>query len=181
MDLIEFIGFIISITAIVFLMGRSLWEQYQRRVHPEWVEQQRLKQEAQLKQFLRGLEIESDDEEEEEEEVEEDFEPPKKKAEPPPAPLFQKKRSTEYGFRPKLEKFKQESKIEQRQFRSALEDRAVQSYGSVNQDLLVKHEYKTFIRSTPSRAKKLLKAQGRKEMMQFHEILSKPIVWRNVP
>lgn len=94
MTLIEFIGFLITLTAMTFLVFRNAWEQRRKRSHPEEYRSEKDKQEQTLKEFLKSLDVdmkETDEEEPEEEEIEEieyrPMPPPKPKALPPSPPI----------------------------------------------------------------------------------------------
>ena len=92
MSFIEFIGFIISFAAMIFLVIRRFFEERQRRLNPEeYAKRERLR-EQNLRKFLKSRDLYSPPEEEEEEQEEEDEEEvlkpvkPKKFNMPPKTP-----------------------------------------------------------------------------------------------
>lgn len=69
MTLIEFIGFVISLAAMIFLVIKHFWEQGQRRRYPEKYAEEQRKKEKLLSEFMKSLNLrENDDKDEEEEE-----------------------------------------------------------------------------------------------------------------
>lgn len=93
MSLIEFIGFVISLAALIFLFFRKVSEERYRREHPKEFEEQEKQKEQAMKEWLKKMNIEVDEDEEEEEEEEEEIPIPKpqpkkmiNKQPPPPLP-----------------------------------------------------------------------------------------------
>lgn len=82
MSWVEWIGFLISVTFLLFLLLRGVWETRQRNQNPEeYYKEQRLKQKR-YKEFLKSMEIDVEDdfEQDEEEEIEERHIPPAPKS-----------------------------------------------------------------------------------------------------
>lgn len=75
MTFIEFIGFIVTILALFFLLIRKSWEERKRRENPEIYEEEEKDREKALREFLRSLNVEV-------EETETELEEP-----PPPEPI----------------------------------------------------------------------------------------------
>jgi|688.fasta_scaffold08994_10 hypothetical protein len=82
MTFIEFLGFIITITAMIAIVVKKNWEERDRRKNPEKYRQK----EEQLRKLLKSLETSEEDEEEEEE----DWEEPVVYAPPPKIPNLKK-------------------------------------------------------------------------------------------
>ena len=55
MEFIEFLGFIITMIAMVFLLARRAREEKRRRANPEAYEQEESEKEEELRDFLRSL------------------------------------------------------------------------------------------------------------------------------
>ncbi|HEV8050984.1 MAG TPA: hypothetical protein VGP47_00700, partial [Parachlamydiaceae bacterium] len=93
MSFIEFVGFIISFSAMIFLVIKRVFEERQRRLNPEeYARKERIK-EQNLRRFMKSRDIYSGDREEdvdeyEDEEEEEELRPVVKKwvNKPPSAP-----------------------------------------------------------------------------------------------
>jgi hypothetical protein len=64
MSLIEFIGFIITICALFFLVIKRKWEERRKREHPEEEHRKELQQKAHLKRYLKSLDLDVEEEEE---------------------------------------------------------------------------------------------------------------------
>lgn len=83
MSFVEFIGFIISLVAMIFLVTKRFMEERKRRLNPEEYARKEEEQEANLRRFLKSINVDSEDEEE--------FSPPphpknRYSQVPPPAP-----------------------------------------------------------------------------------------------
>lgn len=77
MTLIEFIGFVISLAAMIFLVVKHFWEQGQRRRYPEKYAEEQKKKEKFLSEFMKSLnlsESENDDKDEDNEDNEDNEE-----------------------------------------------------------------------------------------------------------
>lgn len=99
MTLIEFIGFVISLAAMIFLIVKHFWEQGQRRRYPEKYAEEQRKKEKLLSEFMKSLNLsENDDKDENEEEemmIEEvKYQPPPRKQIPSMPPLPPKRKSS---------------------------------------------------------------------------------------
>lgn len=131
MSVVEFIGFVVSLAAMIFLFTKGLWEQKQRREHPqEFAEKEKRKDQA-LKKLLNSLDIDEDDEEEDEEELSRRSQPAKvpsalRKSSPPIQTQLTKKpkgpSSDKFQFKSSLDSHHQESAIEKRTLKTAIRD-----------------------------------------------------------
>ncbi len=83
MSIVEFIGFVITMLAMVLLFAKRKREKSHRRDHPGEVEEEGLPPTDPIKQFLVALQRGDDEEEEEEEEAPA---PVVRRPPPPPAP-----------------------------------------------------------------------------------------------
>lgn len=189
MSLIEFIGFIISMAAMIFLLGRRVWEERYRREHPEEFKEEKHKQEETLKHFLKSLDIDMEDEEE-------DAHPKprmEKPAVPPPpppraiqAPAQQKShrllQQDQYKFKDKLDSYRQESQIENRKLKNSIHDRYKDYKGDriVSPDMRYMAEaYHAIVKPKPSRANRLVnRLYSRKDMIVYQEIMNPPVGMR---
>jgi len=192
MSLIEFIGFIISVTAMIFLLVRRAWEERHRRKHPEEFKDEQQRQEQTLKQFLKSLDIDMEDEEEfsppPKPRVEQPVEPPppphemQAQAKPKPHRLLQE---DEYRFRDKIESYHPESKIEKRKLKIRIDDRYKGFTGEhiVSPELSEKPEvYHAIEKLKSSRARRLVtQLHSRKDMIVYQEIMNPPISMRQMP
>lgn len=171
MSIIEFIGFIITMVAMVMLFFKRTREERYRRENPDEMEEEGLPPHDPLKQFLKALEGTY-----EEEEKEQNVRPPS----PPPMQVQQtsaKKRplSNEFQFQPKMDKhhldpklagFHQKREIDSRKLGSSLDDR----YGDST--------YEVHRRESESYARKVVdRLHSRRDMMICHEIFSRPKGW----
>lgn len=57
MSLVEFIGFIVSLAAMIFLIVKRVWDETQRRRNPEKYAHETEEQEQTLKEFLKSLDM----------------------------------------------------------------------------------------------------------------------------
>ena len=104
MTFIEFIGFIITMIALFFLMMKRAWEERYRREHPEEFEEEEAERKQALREFLQELDIDIEDLREEEPEPEPPPPPPTtpvaEEAPPPPIlPAFQLRKRRPKGYR----------------------------------------------------------------------------------
>jgi len=152
MSLIEFIGFIISLVAMIFLMSRKVWEERQRRKNPEEFEDQDQQGEI-LQDFLKSLEMDM-----------KEAQPPGPPPPPPPPlpePVFLRQTAysqsmekpkperivaDEFQFRSKLDKYKPMTAIERRKFKTSIDDRFKDPYGNkiVSPDLRGVHSTQAY-------------------------------------
>ncbi len=58
MTLIELIGFVIVLAAMIILMGKRAWDERQRRKYPEKYEEQQRQEEEAMREFLRSINME---------------------------------------------------------------------------------------------------------------------------
>lgn len=173
MSIVEFIGFIITMGAMVLLFFKRVKEERHRLTHPDEMEEEGLPSDDPIKQFLRTLD--GDDEEEEERKPKKVIRPP---TPPVPMQMNQKKSakkkalSNEFQFQSKLEKhrlnpnlagFLPETSIDSRKLGSTLDDRYIESL------------YEVHKKESSSYGEKVInRLHSRREMMICHEILSRP-------
>lgn len=152
MTFIEFIGFIISISAMVFLFARQTWENYRRRKYPEQYAEEVRKKDDALKELLKSMNIEV--EEEEEIEDEDDYVEPVRRPPPPPPKPIQLKQAPQ----PKKET-----------------ERLFQEYSSGKMDLSDKGAYALGKVNQPSRGKALItQFPSTRDLFVIREILGPP-------
>ena len=173
MDFTQFLGFLIAVGAMFFLMVRRAMEEVKRRKNPELYEAEQRKQKDVLKNFLKSLEVD----------MEEDEEVPaisKRRVEPPPPPPAMvkkqkpKRASEDYKFTDKLENYKPEPSIEKRKLKTNIEDR----YRDFSGERVISGQRDAYAlkkMEQPSRAHQLLtQVQNKKNMVILYEILHKP-------
>ena len=131
MSFIEFIGFVISMVALIFLFSKKIFDQRRARLNPEESEREEEEQKRNLKEFLRSLEIDMEDQEQ--------FKPPPPPPKiTPPQPPKERPRGQQKPrpasrvlndpFKAKLEQRQFETAIEKRGFKTNIEDRFYQSF-----------------------------------------------------
>jgi hypothetical protein len=173
MNFIEFLGMVISLAAVLFLVFRNIWKAIQHHRYPELAKEEEQQQEESLKNLLKSMNIDIENE---------DFSPPKPKKAPPPAPTpkapkvkysrpsapLQKQRESGALHR---EDYQRETASEKRKFESNLEERS-----KVKSD----HDYyQDADRSRPSRAYQLTRGKhSRQELIILQEILNPPKAFR---
>lgn len=191
MDFSEYIGFIISFFALAFLLIQRYREERRRKLHPAEYAAEKRKKEEQMKAFLKSLEVSPEEEE---------LPPP-----PPPRPLkplLEKKKASpqnplhdvakarrivddDFAFQSKLETYKPKTAIEQRSFKTKIDDRYTHEqykdpFGTriVSIDLQKKqaHDaYEVLNKQTSSRISKLLTGlPSKKDMVLLYEIFGPP-------
>ena len=64
MSFVEFIGFVISLVAMIFLVTKHFWEERKKRLNPEEYEKREKQQEENLRRFLKSIDVNVEDEEE---------------------------------------------------------------------------------------------------------------------
>lgn len=183
MDISEWLGFIISMLALLILFLRRGREGLQRKANPEEYEEKK-KQHETLKGFLKSLDMDIDEDEEESasalnassstsKQKSETLEQPKKKY---PQERIVK---DEFSFKSSLEQYKPKTKIEERQFKTDIDDRYKNIYGEriVSVDLRrdQSQAYEVIRTESSSSISRLLKKlPSKKEMVLLHEIMSRP-------
>ncbi len=188
MDIVQFIGFLISVLAIMVIMGRKSRNERQRRQHPEQYMEKERKQKELLKQVMHDLGMDVEKEEEEEEEVEELHPAIKKRVAyaPPPGPDFSKMQTKakphipfedKYAFKDRFDDYHTETAIEKRRFKTAIEER-----NKFSGEKIVSPEYRhgpdaytIRKRDEVARGTRVIGSlHSRKEMVILHEIIDKP-------
>ncbi|MCB1111908.1 MAG: hypothetical protein H7A37_03280 [Chlamydiales bacterium] len=121
MNLIEFIGFIVAMVALVWLSTRQQIERRRREKNPELYEKQQQEKDRALKEMLRSMNLELVQDQEEEED--EEFLPP------PPVSVEQKKTTVHrsvgksYDFEAELEEHHLKTSLEKQKMTSSFDDR----------------------------------------------------------
>jgi hypothetical protein len=171
MSLIEFIGFIISFAALVFLFFKQRWEESRRRKNPEQYDEIKRRREEALQNILNGKPIDSLDK------------PSRSKPKPPSIPKQKQlkkenknenKRENSFKFKSNLEDHRSASNIEQRHFRYSAD--------AYSDSKIVSHQFRTeYIANAAYRIKRPSKGQlilrnlkSKKEMFIIKEIFDKP-------
>ena len=195
MSLIEFIGFVISMGAMVFLIGRHFWEAMIAKKDPERGLQEKRAQKDTLKQFLKSLDIDMDEDEEQR------APPPQphphqrpkpvvhiKHSTPPPKPVYQSQQEKHrahrvlqdsYSYKDSIENYRLESTIEHRKMKNAIDNRYNYSNEHIVSPDLQDTDYHMIQNAQPSRVKELVsKAPSLKGMIVFQEIMNLPRAYR---
>ena len=183
MDISQIIGFIISVLAILYIVTKRVKEERLRKEHPEEYEKEQQKQEANLKQFLKSLDVEMED----------------KKMNPPPKPVQkltasqasktvkkenlppkpQRIVSDEFIYKSDLDNVHLKNDISQRKIHSHIEDKYTDIYGErvVSVDLreVSNRTYEVIQKIRVSRGEKLLQSMPtKKNMVILYEIYGTP-------
>lgn len=149
MSAVEFIGFIVTIISIFFLIIKRVYDAIYRQRNPEQYEAEEELRNERLQQFMKANQI-----------GHEQARPQQKIVAPPPAP----KQIT------KPKKIQKETLIEKGKRQSAAESR----YGAPIEDA-----YQLVRRNVPSRAEAIINTlPSRREMLVIHEIFGKPLSLR---
>lgn len=174
MDLIEFIGFVITILALLVIATRRTMEERRRRRDPEAYEKEQEEQRKALRQTLREMHIDLEDEDEEEEEEEEPTSPPP--VQNIPKPRTQRIVYDNYHVEPRLAAYEPKNSIQDRQFKSAVEERENRPiHEVVSSDLHMDDTYEFKEVVDISVGEKILKEiPSIKQMVILHEILDRP-------
>ncbi len=179
MEIPDLIGFIVSVMAVLFLIGRHLMAQRYRQQHPEEAALEEQKQKETLKKFLKSLNADMEDLEEEEKR------PKVLVRKPPPAPpQMQKAKShrkvdDDFRFKTRIEQRRLETAIEQRQLQTSIDARKF-DYGAdlVSSELQRQHDayrIKPEKMQPASQVHALVARIGsKKEMLILQEILNPP-------
>jgi hypothetical protein len=189
MDISQLVGFIISVIAILFLVRKRVKEEKHRKEHPDQYENEQLKQQEQLKGFLKSLDIDMEDKGQ--------FSPPPRPVVKPPRPAQQTKTlaqaqkkdgkppkpqrivADEFKFKSGHEYYEQKTSIEQRKMKSPLEERYKDIYGDrvVSLDLREDptHTYEVIQQHSISRARGLIqRLPTKKNLVLLHDIFGVP-------
>jgi hypothetical protein len=152
MNLIEFIGFLITMSAMTFLILRRIWEERQKRSHPEEYDKKKEHQEANLKQFLKSLDIDMNDDEE----------PEKKPFLSVPKPFDRQQKMTKRMVEPPPHKYIVPSHIY-----------------TVPKVQNLAEGYHAIVKVKQSRASRMIdRLPSRKEMIVYQEIMNPPVSMR---
>lgn len=152
MNLIEFIGFIITMVAMTFLILRRVWEDRRRRAHPEEYSNKKEQQEATLKQFLKSLDIDMD-EEDEEGEIERHI--PPKPPQPIPKPAVRQQ-----------QKMKRSNEFSSPKYTIPVVQNMAEGYHAI-------------VKSEPSQASRMIdQLPSKKQMIVYQEIMNPPVSLR---
>lgn len=90
MNFIEFLGFVISFAALIFLFFKRFLEDRQKRLNPEEYARREAIQQENLQRFLRSIQMDPSAEKTQQQEVEEEEEDEEKYL-PPPKPKQERK------------------------------------------------------------------------------------------
>ena len=165
MSVVEFIGFVVSIIAMFFLIIKRVYDEIYRRRNPEKYEEEEELKDQRLKEFMRTMHIEDD----EEERMPLPRNALKPLTLPPPTPKQIVK--SKKAFKNPMESYKRETAVEKRKLESSNESR----YGAAIDDA-----YQFVRRSVPSRAEGIINTlPSRRDMLVIHEIFGKPLAMRN--
>lgn len=130
MSFIEFLGFVISIAAMGFLMVRRFLEERRRRQNPEKYAEDEEHQDEALKEFLRSINVDVNNEvfaAQEERRIATPPRPPVKSKTPSPQ-IPVRSKNEKYRFSSQLENQRSESRIEKRQLKSTIEERHLSAF-----------------------------------------------------
>lgn len=167
MSFIEFIGFVISIIAMIFLVGKGFFDQYRQRKNPEEYARREREKEKAIRKLLRltnGYDVED--------EVVEDV--PKKKI------TFQAnpKQMVKKQHKPKAVNRTPSSDFIERET-NRFEDSLQNMDSGAPKDGI--NPYGVVYRQTQSRATVMLKGlPSKRQMVIFKEILDKPLSLRDI-
>lgn len=162
MNFIEFIGFIITLVAMVAIVFKKTMEERARKNNPEIYQEEEDQRRQNLKQMLKSLNLDLEEEEDEEEEVERGLPPPPPMAKMAPPPVLQRAAS-----------------LEQRKLRTAIEEREDKrrAHRVVSPEYMKKEHdpYAIYSRHELSQGRQSIKnLKSKKEMMRIYEIFSRP-------
>lgn len=184
MSIVEFIGFIVSLVAILLIMLRRNWEDRQRKNHPERYNDEADQEDA-LKNFLRALEGD----------MEEGKEISKKYSESPlpPLPILHKEEeeiplerthrtvADDFQFQAKLDRFQRQSAIDSRHIKLDITSNRFEKFQGnqvVSQDMKGfsrETTYDIIDKVTTNRAREILtKPKTLQDMIVIQEILGPP-------
>lgn len=175
MTLIEFAAFIISILALIFLMGRRAREERKRLKDPEVYKQQLKEREKLLKDLFQTLEVE------EEEEVIPEPEPesiPQQK--PLPAPIRRRPPTRKgYEFTTSFKDYETHTAIEDRYIGTRVSDETIhiaeEPIMSLDMTFTDKRPYEIIKETEQSRLhQEIEELPSLRKMLIYHEVFSRP-------
>jgi len=181
----EILGFIISMLALAFIIGRQIYDEYRKR-NPSISSSHGVKRkDSVLQDFLRSLNKDVDEEVVEIKRERRALPPPLKPSSyvTKPSKALKTPRTVQDDFRyqARLDGFQHKSQVDARNISTSFEDRYVEKpLGSeiVSPDMRMDdsmHAYDLIQKKVPTRGEKLLKGlHSRKNMILIHEILSLP-------
>ncbi len=179
MNLIEFIGFIITMIAMFAILVRRSMEERKRRKDPEAYEREEEEREKALREFLRNLDVDVE-------------EPKKKPASPPPAPAVTEESPKpkarpsrtvrdNYEFASRIKQYEETKGVQSRVFETEIGQKEFDEIGQeiVTGDLFMQPGLGAYEIGQPSsgtsRGAKILKRLERpSDIVIYHEILAKP-------
>lgn len=148
----EFIGFLISLIAFVYLMWKWRSEERAKNKNPEEYDRKKKQQEENLRLFLKSLDIEME------------------KPVPPPPPKKKKPAAPKVAPKEIPKEIPYESHFEKYEFKSALDER----YKEVTH-LQAAPKYEVHQRRSNSRVEKMIKAlPSLKQMIIMQTVIGKP-------
>lgn len=190
MSLVEFIGFLISFLALIFLFLKKKWEERKRDQNPEAYQKERGEREEALKKFLKSMGRDMEEMEAKEElveEVEEETLPPLPVVKKEIAQVITQKAPSsyrsvqdDYKFQAKMDSFKQRSAVEERNFRPSIENGRFQEFGSevVSAELSSKSMQDAYKISDEKKISRIFSSAShlahQRDLMIYYEILAKP-------
>lgn len=178
MNFIEFIGFVVSMLAFIWLMGkRAKEERKRRREHPEEFEEEIQAQKQEIKEMFKALNVDvyEDEEFEEEEEEEEAYTPP-----PPPPP---KKRKRYQEFKTSFADYELQSDIEEQHLREFVteEENLVYATPIVSTDMVYSDQTAYDILSESGRSRigrEVDSLPSLRQLILYHEVIGQPKAFR---
>lgn len=184
MNILEFIGFIVSLITFIFLLYRKIRDEILRKNHPELEEQE---EQDKLQAFLDSLDMDESDQV---------VKPKPLPPPPPPAPLnlsvkvrkdykaYQPSLSStlqappevkkDYAFHANMDAYRQKSDVDLVSRGTTLEQRMKKSQ-VVSKQYRSDEGYHEIERAKPARARKLIASlKSKKDLIILHELLSRP-------
>lgn len=183
MNAIEFIGFIISMIAMIILFFKRAIEKKRHEQNPEFYQELEQKKESQLREFIKAFDLQNYDDDEDDEEVEEDRPPPMKQQNQ--LSMTEKKSHSplnlsgnKYSFAGKLEKYHSKTAIENRQLESKIDERyTIKSViGShVEEEEVQIDPYAIQSKARTSRSRNILfHSVSKKDLIVINEVIGPP-------
>lgn len=163
MSVVEFIGFVISLIAFIFLMFRRVFEEWKRPEIPGGAEEAS-KNSYRLEDFLRSLEVDMEESKK--------ISPPQKKLkESRPKPLPLPRHEIRGDFLKNVQESAEKIEEEKQRLENQFSGKGVVSSRYKNSA----KPYETEISVTPSRVQTLLKKlPSKQEMVLLYEIFDRP-------
>lgn len=189
MNLIEFLGFIITMILVIYLSSKRAIEERKRQQNPDYYDDEEV-EDNNIREMARLLNLSPEDAQALERELKGEPAPPPpppKKSNPPPKPQKKKRvsrtLSDKYALHTNIEDFKQRSKVAERKFDTKIEHRYEQPRQSVITDSLrvdPEHDPYAISHQKKARINKLLDSLDSKaDMILLHEILDRPKAFKD--